>query len=145
MNTPFFIAKRLIKDRQKGTSFSRPINVIGIVGIAVGLAVMILAIAILTGFKQEIRDKVVGFGSHIQVINYDSNISFETAPVSSKQAFVNKIINTPGIKHIQVFATKAGIIKTADNIQGVVLKGIGSDFDWSYFESNMVEGSVIRS
>ena len=143
MNTPLFIAKRLIKDRQKGTSFSRPINVIGIVGIAVGLAVMILAIAILTGFKKEIRDKVVGFGSHIQVINYDSNISFETAPVSSNQPFVKKIINTPGIKHIQVFATKAGIIKTADNIQGVVLKGVGSDFDWSYFAGNMVEGSVI--
>jgi lipoprotein-releasing system permease protein len=141
MNTPFFIAKRLIKDRGKGTSFSRPINVIAIVGIAVGLAVMILAIAILTGFKQQIRDKVVGFGSNIQVINFDSNISFETTPISSNQDFVDKIRNTPGISHIQIFATKAGIIKSKDNIQGVVLKGIGSDFDWSYFASNMVEGS----
>jgi lipoprotein-releasing system permease protein len=141
MNIPFFIAKKLIKDRRKGTSFSRPINIIAIVGIAVGLAVMILAISILTGFKQQIRDKVVGFGSHIQVINYDSNISFETTPISSDQEFVTKIRNTPGISHIQVFATKAGIIKTEDNIQGVVLKGVGSDFDWSYFASNMVEGS----
>jgi lipoprotein-releasing system permease protein len=141
MNTPFFIAKRLIKDRRKGTSFSRPINVIAIVGIAVGLAVMILAISILTGFKQQIRNKVVGFGSHIQVINYDSNISFETIPIHSDQGLFTKIQNTPGITHIQVFATKAGIIKTEDNIQGVVLKGVGSDFDWSYFASNIVEGS----
>ena len=141
MNTPLFIAKKLIKDRRKGTSFSRPINVIAIVGIAVGLAVMILAIAILTGFKQEIRNKVVGFGSHIQVINFDSNISFETAPVASDNEFIKKIENIEGVNHIQVFATKAGIIKTDDNIQGVVLKGVGSDFDWNYFNSNLVEGS----
>jgi lipoprotein-releasing system permease protein len=141
MNTPYFIAKRLIKDRRKGTSFSRPINVIAIVGIAVGLAVMILAISILTGFKQQIRNKVVGFGSHIQVINYDSNISFETIPIHSDKKLFTKIRNTPGISHIQVFATKAGIISTDDNIQGVVLKGVGSDFDWSYFASNIVEGS----
>jgi lipoprotein-releasing system permease protein len=142
MNTPFFIAKKLIKDRRKGTSFSRPINVIAIVGIAVGLAVMILAISILTGFKQQIRDKVVGFGSNIQIINFDSNISFETVPVHIDQKLISKIQNTPGISHIQVFATKAGIIKTEDNIQGVVLKGVGSDFDWSYFASNIVEGST---
>jgi lipoprotein-releasing system permease protein len=142
MNTPFFIAKKLIKDRRKGTSFSRPINVIAIVGIAVGLAVMILAISILTGFKQQIRDKVVGFGSNIQIINFDSNISFETVPVHIDQKLISKIQNTPGISHIQVFATKAGIIKTEDNIQGVVLKGVGSEFDWSYFASNIVEGST---
>lgn len=141
MNTPLFIAKRLIKRRRVGTSFSRPINVIAIVGIAVGLSVMIIAIAILTGFKQQIRNKVVGFSSHIQVINFDSNISFETAPVLSDPEFVSKVQNIQGISHIQVFATKAGIIKTNDDIQGVVLKGVGSDFDWSYFESNLVEGS----
>jgi lipoprotein-releasing system permease protein len=103
---------------------------------------MILAVAILTGFKQQIREKVVGFGSHIQILNFDSNISFETTPISDKQDFVLKIKQIPGIRHLQVFATKAGIIKTDEDIQGVVLKGIGSDFDWSYFSSNMVDGSV---
>ncbi len=142
MNLPYFIAQRLIKGRREETSFSRPINVIAIIGIAMGLAVMILAVAILTGFKQEIRDKVVGFGSHIQIMNFDSNISFETTPISGNQEFIPKIKAIPGIKHIEVFATKAGIIKTDEDIQGVVLKGIGSDFDWSYFSSNMVEGSV---
>jgi lipoprotein-releasing system permease protein len=142
MNLPYFIAQRLIKGRREGTSFSRPINIIAIIGIAMGLAVMILAVAILTGFKQQIREKVVGFGSHIQIMNFDSNISFETTPISDTQAFIPRIKDIPGIAHIEVFATKAGIIRTDEDIQGVVLKGIGSDFDWSYFKSNMVDGSV---
>jgi lipoprotein-releasing system permease protein len=143
MNLPYFIAHRLIKGRREGTSFSRPINVIAIVGIAMGLSVMILAVAILTGFKKQIREKVVGFGSHIQIMNFDSNNSFESTPISDTQNFIHKIKQIPGIAHIQVFATKAGIIRTDEDIQGVVLKGIGPDFDWSYFKSNMVDGSVI--
>jgi lipoprotein-releasing system permease protein len=142
MNLPYFIAQRLIKGRRAGTSFSRPINVIAIIGIAMGLAVMILAVAILTGFKQQIREKIVGFGSNIQIVNFDSNLSFETAPIHQGQEFIEKIRKIPGISHIQVFATKAGIIKTDEDFQGVVLKGIGSDFDWTYFRSNMVDGSV---
>jgi lipoprotein-releasing system permease protein len=144
MNLPYFIAQRLIKGRREGTSFSRPINVIAIVGIAMGLAVMILAVAILTGFKQQIREKVVGFGSHIQILNFDSNNSLETTPISDTQEFIPKIKQIPGIEHIQVFATKAGIIRTEEDIQGVVLKGIGSDFDWNYFKSNMIDGSVFN-
>ncbi|MCE5345483.1 MAG: ABC transporter permease [Bacteroidales bacterium] len=142
MNLPYFIAHRLIRGRREETSFSRPINVIAIIGIAMGLAVMILSVAILTGFKKQIREKVVGFGSHIQITNFDSNISFETTPISDTQDFVPKIKQIPGISHMQVFATKAGIIKTDEEIQGVVLKGVGSDFDWSYFSSNIVDGSV---
>jgi lipoprotein-releasing system permease protein len=142
MNLPYFIAQRLIKGRREGTSFSRPINVIAVVGIALGIAVMILAVAILTGFKEQIREKVVGFGSNIQIVNLDSNYSFETTPINQGQEFIPKIKNIPGIKHIQVFATKAGIIKTDEDIQGVVLKGVGSDFDWSYFKTNIINGSV---
>jgi lipoprotein-releasing system permease protein len=142
MNLPYFIAQRLIKGRREGTSFSSPINIIAIIGIAIGLAVMILAVAVLTGFKQEIREKVVGFGSHIQIMNFDSNISFETTPISNGQDFIPRIKKIPGVKHIQIFSTKAGIIKTDMDIQGVVLKGISSDFDWSYFSSNIVDGSV---
>jgi lipoprotein-releasing system permease protein len=142
MNLPYFIAQRLIKGRREETSFSRPINVIAIIGIAMGLAVMILAVSTLTGFKKAIREKVVGFGSNIQIMHYDSNLSFETIPISDTQEFIPKIRKIPGISHIQVFATKAGIIKTDEDIQGVVLKGIGSDYDWSYFRSNLVDGSV---
>jgi len=142
MNLPYFIAQRLIKGRREGTSFSRPINVIAIIGIAMGLAVMIVAVAILTGFKQQIREKIVGFGSNIQISNFDSNISFETAPIRQNQEFIPKIKNIPGISHVQVYATKAGIIKTDADFQGVILKGVGSDFDWSYFSKNMIDGSA---
>jgi lipoprotein-releasing system permease protein len=77
------------------------------------------------------------------VVNFDANISYETVPVTATQPFISKIRSHPGVKNIQVFATKAGIIKTEDNIQGVVLKGIGSDYDWSFFSTNIVEGEVV--
>ncbi len=142
MNFPYFIARRLIKGRTEKTSFSKPINVIAIIGIAMGLAVMIIAVAVLTGFKQQIRDKIVGFGSNIQILNFDSNLSLETIPVSDTQSFIPIIKEMKGIRHVQVFATKAGIIKTEEAIQGVVLKGVGSNFDWDFFSSNIVEGRV---
>lgn len=144
MNLPYFIAERLIKGRQHDSSFSRPINVIAVIGISMGLAVMLLAVAVLTGFKKEIREKVVGFGSHIQILNLDSNYSFETSPVSDTHSFVKNIRQMPGVKHVQVYATKAGIIKTDEEIQGIVLKGIGPDYDWEYFQENLVEGSIFN-
>lgn len=112
------------------------------IGMALGFTVMILTVSIVTGFKKEISDKVIGFGSHIQISNYDENNSYETKPINRNQAFVNLLKRDPQVKHIQVFATKAGIIKTNQDIEGVVSKGIGSDFDWSYFASYLVEGNV---
>lgn len=144
MKTALFISKRLIRERRKGLSLSRPINRIVIAGIALSITVMILAFAILTGFKQEIRDKIAGFSGHIQVVNFDSNYSFETAPISSKQEFVPKLDEYKEFENIHVFATKAGIIKTDENIQGVVLKGVSTDYDWSFFRKNLVEGSVLN-
>lgn len=143
MKTALFISRRLIRERRKGLAFSRPINRIVIAGIALSIAVMILALAILTGFKQEIRNKIAGFSGHIQVLNFDSNYSFETNPISSNQEFVGKLNNIKGFENIHVFATKAGIIKTEENIQGVVLKGVSTDYDWSFFRKNLVEGSVL--
>jgi len=115
-----------------------------VIGIALGLAVMIVAVAITTGFKNEVRNKVVGFESHIQILNYDTNISYETVPVKKNQEFMPELIASPWIKHIQVFAIKAGIIKTDTEIQGVVLKGIGSDFDWTFFQNSLVEGTIFH-
>lgn len=144
MKTAFFISKRLIRERRKGLTFSRPVNRIVIAGIALSITVMILAFAILTGFKQEIRNKIAGFSGHIQVLNFDSNYSFETAPISSDQEFVSKLNDYKGFKSIHVFATKAGIIKTDENIQGVVLKGVGTDYNWDFFANNLVEGSILN-
>lgn len=144
MNTELFIARRLVSEQKGDNRISRPIIFIAILGIALGLTVMILSTAIVTGFKNEIREKIIGFGSHIQILNYDSNISYETVPISGNQDFISTLKNKPGIKNIQVFATKAGIIKTEEEIQGVVLKGIGSDFDWSFFKNNLTEGEIFR-
>jgi len=112
-------------------------------GISLGLTVMIIAVSVVTGFKEEIRNKVIGFGAHIQIINFDSNLSFETNPVSEDQDFYPHLDTLEGIEHIQVYATKAGIIKTGDNIEGVVLKGVSTDFNWSFFNKNIMEGTTL--
>jgi lipoprotein-releasing system permease protein len=105
---------------------------------------MILSVAVASGFKTEISNKIIGFGSHIQILNYDSNLSFETNPINKEQAFYSDIKDLMGIQNIQEFAIKGGLIKTQEDFQGVVLKGIGSDFDWSFFDQNIVEGKSFR-
>ncbi|MEK6615752.1 MAG: ABC transporter permease, partial [Bacteroidota bacterium] len=137
MNTEFFISKRIISNNK---GFSKPIVNIAILGITLGLAIMILTLAIVTGFQKEIRDKVIGFGAHIQITNYDNNESFEGTPIDRNQSFLAELKENNSIRHIQSFATKAGIIKTKDDLQGVVVKGVGSDFDWGFFKKNIVEG-----
>jgi lipoprotein-releasing system permease protein len=113
-------------------------------GIALGLAVMIVAVAIVTGFKNEISGKVIGFGSHIQLVNMDSNTSYETTPVNKNLPIIDEIRKLPEVNLVQSFAIKAGIIKTEENIQGAVLKGVGSDFDWSFINKNLVEGEPLN-
>lgn len=141
MNIELHIARRLVGRNERKKNISGPVVAIAIAGIALGLAVMILSASVVTGFKREIRNKVIGFGSHINLINFDSNISYETTPVRKDQPFLEDLMLIPGVRHIQPFATKAGIIKTRDDdIQGVVLKGISRDFDWSFFDRNMLEG-----
>ena len=140
LNTELFIARRIFSDKSVKKGISQPIVTIAVIGIALGLAVMILSVAIVTGFKSEISNKIIGFGSHIQIENYDSNISFETSPISKQQSFFTDISELKGINKVQVFAIKAGIIKTKTDIQGVVLKGVGNNFDWSFFDKNMVSG-----
>jgi lipoprotein-releasing system permease protein len=144
LRTGLFIAKGLIFNKENKNSFLGPILRISVAGIALSLAVMIISVATVTGFKDEIRRKIIGFGSHIQIINYDSNNSFETEPVTKDPAFLPQLKALPGIRHIQVFATKPGIIKTKADIQGAIIKGIGSDFDWSFFAENLVEGSLFK-
>jgi lipoprotein-releasing system permease protein len=140
LNLEFFIARHILSGRKD--SYSRPIVRIAIITIALSIAVMIVSVAIVTGFQTEIRDKVIGFGSHIQISNFDANNSFESTPVSIDQPFYPSMQDERGVRHIQVFAIKAGIIKTEREIEGVVLKGIGSDFDWSFFKDRMVAGDT---
>ena len=142
MNTELFIARRILSKNK--ANFSRPVVRIAILSIGLGLTVMFIAVAILTGFQKEVREKVIGFGAHIQISHYDENSSLETKPISMHQDFYPSLETVKGIRHIQVYATKAGIIKTADQIQGIVLKGIGPDYDFSFFSNKMIAGHFIH-
>jgi lipoprotein-releasing system permease protein len=143
LNLEYFISKNIIKGDARSKKFTKPIIRISIAAIALGLTVMIVAISIVSGFQQEIRNKVIGFGSHIQITSYDSQNTYEASPISKSQDFYPSIDSIEGIKHIQVFANKAGIIKTNEEIYGVVVKGIGSDFDWGFFDKNLIEGELV--
>ncbi|MDQ1772338.1 FtsX-like permease family protein [Labilibaculum sp. A4] len=144
MNLELFIAKKITISKKGGGNISHPIISIAKISIALGIAVMILAVAIVTGFKSEITNKVIGFGSHIQITNYDNNSSFETNPIEKNAISVSSIEKIPGVSHIQSFATKPGILKTKSDIQGIVLNGIGKDYDWSFFKNHLVEGKTIQ-
>lgn len=109
-----------------------------------GLGVMILSIAIIRGFKQEIRSKVRGFSGDIQVQKYDNNYSYQNSPIETDRDFVNKVKAYPLITNIMPFATKPAIIKTKDEIEGVVLKGVDKTYDWSFFKKILVEGHVLN-
>ena len=142
MNVEYFIAKRLFTAKEKNNRYTKPILRIAILAIALSVAVMLLSVTMLTGFKNEISNKIIGFGSHITISNFTNNQSYESEPIALNQEFYPSITEQQGIKHIQTFATKAGIIKTKDEILGMVLKGIGSDFNPSFFEKNLIEGQV---
>ncbi len=140
MNTERFLAKRFIRNQEGEKKYTMPIIKLSVISIALSLAVMLISVAIVTGFKEEIRNRVIGFSSHIQIKNFDLNNSFETSAINKNQDFLPVLNTIPGIKHIQIFATKPGMIKTKTDVQGIVVKGIGSDFNWDFFKQNMVEG-----
>lgn len=142
MNTELFISRRLFFEKSSKKFLSQKIIRIALVGIALGLAVMIVSVAVITGFKSEIRNKVIGFGSHIQVVNFDSSNSYETRPISRNQPFLESLQEVEGVKKIEVFATKPGMIKTDEYIQGIVFKGVDSHYDWAFFRENMTEGNL---
>lgn len=140
MNLPFFIAKRIHFDATRQRQVSRPAVRIAMWGIAIGLAVMLITVAIVMGFKQEVRNKVVGFGSHIQITRFDNNSTYEMRPLIISDSLEQRLGRIDGVIHMQRFATKAGIIKTENDFQGVVFKGVDRNFNWRFFQQNMVEG-----
>jgi len=142
MNLELFIAKKIHFSKDAGRQVTPPAVRIAMIGIALGLAVMILSVAIIIGFKKEVSNKVIGFGSHIQISNFDNNSSYETVPVAVSDSLLDALKAYPGIKHAEIFATKLGILKTDTDFHGIILKGIGKDFDWSFFEKNMKEGTA---
>lgn len=144
MNLEYFIAKRIHFEKKGEKNVSRPAVRIATIGIAVGVAVMLIAIAVVIGFKQEIRNKTIGFGSHIQITNFDNNNSYEMQPIRMSDTLQNQLKAIPNVRHIQRFVTKPGIIKTENDFQGMILKGVGPEFDWSFFKSNLIEGEILN-
>lgn len=140
MSIERFIAKRIIFGSVRSNQLSRPIMRVSVMGIALGIALMILTVSVVTGFQNEIRNKLIGFGSHIQITNYDNNVSDEPMPISGKQDFLEDLNSIPEVHHIQSYATKSGIIKTKNDNEGVMLKGIGKDYDWTFIEKNLKAG-----
>ena len=143
VNTELFIARRIFSSGEESQQLSQRIIRLALLSIALGLVVMILSIAIVTGYKKEISDKVFGFGSHLQIVNFDTNQSYATEPISQNQPFLEELKNLKGIKHVQVFSTKPGLIKTDDEAQAINLKGVAADFDWNFFLANRIEGEII--
>ncbi len=140
MNIEHFIAKRILSGSGASNQLSRPIVRISVLGITLGLAAMILSVAIVTGFQNEIKAKLIGFNSHIQITNYDNNVSAEPKPITKIQPFLQQIKNNPEIRHIEVYATKNGIVKTKTDNEGILLKGIDKDYDWDFLNKNFVAG-----
>ena len=144
MTTEFFIAKRIYKDRGENRNISPPAIQVANMSIAIGLTVMILSVAVVVGFKKEIREKVVGFGSHIQITNFEYNQSYELKPVAVSDSLLQNLQNRFNILRIEQFATKPGIMKTTEDFQGVIFKGLDENYNWDFFSKNINEGKVLK-
>lgn len=134
----FLLARRILKD--KGDRFSRPIVYLSVGGVSLGLVIMMIAIGVTSGYKQEIRNKVIAMGSHIRITHYDQNYSFEQVPINQHSDCILQLKNNPDVVEVQNFATKVGIIKTDDQVEGVVLKGVDKTFSWDFFQKNIIQG-----
>ena len=142
MNFPLFIAKRIFNSQGNERKVSRPAIMIATAGVAIGLAVMLVTVSVVLGFKHTIRDKVIGFGSHIQVANFLTQQTSSTYPIVIDQKTLKTIKDIPGVTHVQVTATKQGVGKTDSDFLGLVFKGVGPDFDTTFIHQNIVEGSI---
>ena len=142
MNTSLFIAKRLYNAKENNNSYTRPIIRIAILAVALSVSIMLLSVFILSGFKAEISDKVFGFGGHINITKFSYNQSYENDPINYSNEIVSKIESIDDVENIQQFATKAGIIKKEEEILGVIIKGVGQDYNWRFFEKNLVFGEL---
>jgi lipoprotein-releasing system permease protein len=143
LNFEFFLAKRIIGSKSYKSSVSAPIIKIGITAIAIGVIVMLIAIATGIGLQQKIRDKAVAFNGHITITAFDSNLSNESEnPVDINQEFYPQFTSVEGIRHVQAIANKFGIIRTPTDFEGVVFKGVGQDYDWQYFKEYLVAGEL---
>ncbi|NJB37317.1 ABC transporter permease [Croceivirga sp. JEA036] len=143
MNLELFIAKRLITGKGDKSSISAPIIKIAIAAIAIGVVMMLIALASGAGLKEKIREKIAAFNGHIQIYNYDNNRSdVSVEALSLQQDFYPEFTSVEGVNHVQAVAVKAGIIRTEKTFEGILAKGVGADFKWDSFNEFLVEGKL---
>ena len=137
-----FIANRFNREERNNKSMSRPAVRIAIIGITLGLAVMLISIAVIVGFKREVRNQIIGFGSHIQIMSYNNYNTPYSEPITLTPQLDSLLKTIPNINNIQHIATQPGIIHTEKAFQGILLKGIDSTYNWNFFSKNLIEGST---
>ncbi|MFD2552468.1 ABC transporter permease [Bizionia sediminis] len=143
MNFEYFIAKRIIDSKAYKSSVSAPIIKIGIAAIAIGIIVMMVSIATGIGLQQKIRDKVVAFNGHITISKFGmNNLQESDVAISKNQSFYPEFNSVSGVSHIQGVATKFGIMRTETDFEAVIVKGVGTDYKWDYFEEYLVQGTI---
>ena len=142
MNLPFFLSRRIYFSEGDRHEVSRPAIRIATVGVAIGLAVMIITVSVILGFKHTIRDKVVGFGSHIQVTNFVTQQTAVPAPIAINDTLMRKLKAIPNVRHVECYTMTQGILKTDSDFLGVAFKGVGEDYDLSFIRQNLQEGTL---
>lgn len=144
MNLPLFIARKIYSGKTEGKQVSRPAIRIATAGVAIGLAVMLISVSVVLGFKHTIRDKVIGFGSHIQVGSFMTLQTGDFYPIQMDDSMLTVLKTIPGVKHVQRYAMKQGILKTDHDFLGVIFKGIGAEYDTTFLHQNMRQGHIPR-
>lgn len=144
MNWKYFIAQRIYRSHDGKQAVSKPAIHIAVAGIAIGLAVMLVSVAVVIGFKHQIRDKVVGVGSDVLFTSVMSDDLYNLHPIVASDSLLTALRKSPGVSHVQRFALKGGMMMAGDNFEGMVLKGVAQEYDWSFFKSHLVEGRLPR-
>lgn len=142
MNWKLFIARRIYKNNDGNKEVSKPAVRIAMAGISIGLAVMIVSVAVVIGFKNQVRDKVVGLASEVIVTSLDDAQLYMTAPVAAGDSLLDAITKKPYVSHVQRYSVKPGMIMTSDNFQGMVLKGVGQEYDLTYISQHVIDGEI---
>ena len=142
MNLPLFIARRIYSANDAKQKVSRPAMRIATAGVAIGLAVMLVSVSIVFGFKHTIRDKAVGFGSHITVANFGTLHGRSNTPVCMDDSMMRALRGIDGVSHVQRYAMKQGILKTDSDFLGVAFKGVAAEYDTTFIHDNLISGSI---
>tara|TARA_B100000900_G_scaffold119351_2_gene100691 strand:- start:3990 stop:5228 length:1239 start_codon:yes stop_codon:yes gene_type:complete len=143
MNLSYYISNRLFFTKKGNNRYTKPILLIGTLAVTLSVTVMILSIMITTGFKNQITEKIIGFGGDINITSYVNNQSYESIPIIKNQSLIFDLESNKNIVNVSSFATKAGILKNENEILGVVLKGVSSNYNWDFFNKNMVSGKTL--